>query len=162
MSLVWIHEGAMTLNHTAVVAAGPSARPIFIWDTEDHDRRGYTLKRRVFIYECALALNIPIFAGRAYDVLAQLSEEGVDDGITIYAAGSPDPYIRDVLSDLSETQDVKIFDAPRLAEIPANTDTGRFFRFWNRARKSALTQSQDNLAQNNLSKDNLSKDNLVS
>jgi len=37
--------------------------------------------------------------------------------------------------------EVITIDGPELAQIPANTDTGRFFRFWNRAKKSALTHS---------------------
>ena len=146
MNLVWIHEDAINLDHPAVSAAGPSAEPIFIWDTEEHDRRGYTMKRRVFIYECAQDLNIPIYAGDAYEVLSALSQ----DGGAIYAAASADPYIRGVLADLRDEHDVEVLETPRLAQVPANTDTGRFFRFWNRARKSALTHSKDRLAQDSL------------
>lgn len=140
MSLVWVHEDAMTLDHPALSAAGSGARPIFIWDTQEHDRREYALKRRVFIYECAHELNIPIYAGEAYSVLTALAQ-----GDTIYAASSPDPYIRDILTDLRNEHDVVIVDTPQLASIPANTDTGRFFRFWNRAKKSAMTHSKDSL-----------------
>jgi len=74
VTLIWVHEDAITLDHPVSQAAGPHAQAIFIWDTEEHDRRNYSAKRRVFIYECA-------------------------------------------------------------------QDTGRFFRFWNRAKKSALTHS---------------------
>lgn len=140
MSVIWVHEDAMTLDHPVFEAAGSQARPVFIWDTEEHDRRGYSFKRRVFIYECAHDLDIPIYAGNPYDILTALA-----DGETVYAAGSPAPYIIEVLSDLRDSQDVKVVEAPRLAYIPADTDTGRFFRFWNRAKKSALTHSSDTL-----------------
>ena len=142
MTLVWVHEDALTLTHPVMAAAGSNAQPIFIWDTEEHDRRGYSLKRRVFIYECAYDLGIPIYAGNAYEILSTLSGEG-----PIFAAGSPDPYIREVLSDLRDFHEVKVFETEKLTQIPANTDTGRFFRFWNRARKSALTHSKDALTE---------------
>ena len=142
MSLVWVHEDAITLDHSVFDAAGPDAQPVFIWDTDEHDRRGYSLKRRVFIYECAQDLNITIYVGNPLDVLTALAE-----GETIYAAGSPDLYILEIISDLREAQNVVIIDAPRLAHIPADTDTGRFFRFWNRAKNSALTHSSDTLTE---------------
>lgn len=140
MTLIWVHEDAITLDHPVVAAAGESAQPVFIWDTDEHDQRGYSAKRRVFIYECAHELGIPIYTGDPYDVLVALAK-----GAPIYAAASPDPYIRDILSDLGDTHEIATIEAPSLAQIPANTDTGRFFRFWNRAKKSALTHSADAL-----------------
>ena len=142
MNLVWVHEDAITLNHPAVFAAGPDAQPVFIWDTAEHDRRDYSFKRRVFIYECVHDLDIPIYAGDPYKILLDLAEGGA-----IYTAGSPAPYVKAVLSDLRNEHDVVVIDAPRLAHIPANTDTGRFFRFWNRAKKSALTHSSETLVE---------------
>ena len=130
----------MSLDHPAVSAAAPDMQPVFIWDTAEHDRREYSLKRRVFIYECAHDLEIPIYAGDPYEILTALA-----NGSPIYAAGSPSPYINEILSALRDNQDVVIVDAPCLAHIPANTDTGRFFRFWNRAKKSALTHSSEPL-----------------
>jgi hypothetical protein len=158
MNLVWVHEDAISLDHPAALAAGPSARAIFIWDTEEHDRRGYTLKRRVFIYECALDLDIPIYVGDAFEVLSSLSEGHTK----IYAAASVDPYILGVLKDLRDEHQIEVVDAPRLANVPANTDTGRFFRFWNRARKSALTHSRDSLTAESLPNDGPEKNSLVS
>lgn len=140
MSVVWVHEDAITLDHPAVTAPGSDAKPVFIWDTAEHDKRGYALKRRVFIYECAHDLDIPIYAGDPYEILTAIAS-----GTAIYAAGTPSPYINGVLSDLRDTHDIVIVDAPRLAHIPANADTGRFFRFWNRAKKSALTHSSEML-----------------
>lgn len=138
MSVIWVHEDAISLDHRVVEVAGPNAQPVFIWDTDEHDRRAYSAKRRVFIYECAHDLNIPIYTGDPYEVLMELA-----NGETIYAAASPDPYINEIISDLRDTQDVVTIESPDLAQIPANTDTGRFFRFWNRAKKSALTHSSD-------------------
>lgn len=136
MSLVWIHEDAISLDHPVVSLAGETAHPVFIWDSTEHDRRDYTLKRRLFIYECAHDLDIPIYAGDPFEILTALA-----DGGPIYAARSADPYIRDILSDLKAEHDVKTVEGPQLAFVPEDTDTGRFFRFWNRVKKSALTPS---------------------
>lgn len=138
MSLIWVHEDAIRLDQSIYDVAGPDSQPVFIWDSQEHNRREYSLKRRVFIYECAHDLNIPIYAGDPRGILPALSS-----GQTIYAIGSPNPYIQQILFDLRESQKVVIIEAPCLAHIPANTDTGRFFRYWNRAKKSALTQSSE-------------------
>ncbi len=138
MSLIWIHEDAITLDHPVMDAAGSHAEPIFIWDTDRHDTLGYSLKRRMFIYECALDLNIPIYANNPYTVLTALSK-----GRAIYAANSPDPHIKDILSDLNESYDVVIIEAPSLTQVPDDTETGRFFRFWNKAKKTALVHSRE-------------------
>lgn len=136
MNLIWVHEDAITLDHPVFAAAGENAKPVFIWDTEEHDRRAYSLKRRVFIYECAHDLDIPIYAGDTYTVLSDLAQSQA-----IYAAESPDPYIRNILSDLRDSYEVISIAKAKLAQIPEDTDTGRFFRFWNRAKKTALTHS---------------------
>jgi len=138
MSVIWIHEDAITLEHPVVQAAGSDARPIFIWDTKEHDRRAYSAKRRVFIYECAHDLDIPIYTGDPHEVLMELANDE-----TIYTAASPNPYIKEIVSDLRDSLDVVTIEAPQLAQIPPDTDTGRFFRFWNKSKKSALTHSSD-------------------
>jgi hypothetical protein len=138
MTLIWVHEDAMTLDHPVMQAAGADAQAIFIWDTDEHDRREYSAKRRVFIYECAHDLDIPIYAGDPYEILKSLA-----DGGRVYAVSTPDPYTNAIISDLRDELEVITIDSSELAQIPANTDTGRFFRFWNRAKKTALTHSTD-------------------
>lgn len=136
MSVVWIHEDMMTLNHPAVQMAGEDAERIFIWDTKLHDDKAYSLKRRVFIYECALDLGVKIVEGDPYKVLKDLAEEE-----TIYTAWSPDPDYREIIEDLRDTHEVKVIEAPGLVMVPDDVDTARFFRFWNRVKKSAMTSS---------------------
>ncbi len=136
MSVIWIHEDAITLDHPAVTMAGEGAEIIFIWDTERHDEKAYSLKRRVFIYECALDLGVKIMAGHPYNVLRELVGEQ-----TIYTAWSPDPDYREIIADLRDTHEVKVIEAPGLVSVPDDVDTKRFFRFWNRAKKSAMTRS---------------------
>lgn len=138
--IIWINFDAMTLNHPVVDAGGPDAQAVFIWDDAEFNARDYSLKRRVFIFECAQDLGVPIYAGDPVDILSALAGEG-----TILTARTPDPYVRDVLADLRDTNTVRVIETPALAVVPEGTDTGRFFRFWNRAKRSALTHSQESL-----------------
>jgi len=136
MSVVWIHEDEMTLDHPAITMAGEGAEIVFIWDTERHDAKAYSLKRRVFIYECAVDLGVKIIPGNPFNILREMAGEQL-----IYTAWSPDPDYREIIADLRDTHEVKVIEAPGLVNVPDDVDTKRFFRFWNRAKKSAMTPS---------------------
>lgn len=136
MSVVWIHEDMMSLDHPVIQMAGDRAEIVFIWDTDRHDGKAYSLKRRVFIYECALDLGVKIIPGNPYNVLRELAGEQ-----PIFTAWSPDPDYREIISDLRDTHDITVIEAPGLVSVPDDVDTARFFRFWNRAKKSAMTPS---------------------
>lgn len=126
----------MTLDHPAIQAAGEGAEIVYIWDTERHDAKEYSLKRRVFIYETALDLGVKIIPGHPYNVLREIAGE-----LPIFTAWSPDPDYREIISDLRDTHEVTVIEAPGLVSVPDDVDTARFFRFWNRAKKSAMTPS---------------------
>ncbi len=140
MSFVWIHEDAMSLDHPVMEAAGLDAQPVFIWDSQHHDAEAYALKRRVFIFECALDLDIPIYCGAPQIILSDLA-----DRQTIFTAASLDPYINGVIADLRQTHAVVTVDRHPFASIPDDADTRRFFRFWNYAKKTALIPSEETI-----------------
>jgi hypothetical protein len=146
--IIWVHEDAISLDHPVVAAAGPGAQPIFIWDSHNHDALGYSLKRRVFIFECALDLDIPIYAGTPQAILREVA-----NGRAIYAATSPDPYITQVLIELQKDHEVVPVDARPFARIASDVDTRRFFRFWNQAKKTAMLSTQELEASQNTSRD---------
>lgn len=133
MGLIWIHENAITLDHPAIDVAGDGAHAIFIWDTDRHDRRGYSLKRRVFIYECAADLGIEIVTGDPYSVLVSRAK-----GRPIFTAHTDDPDYQEVFEKLNEAENFNPIKAKAFVDIPDDIDTKRFFRFWNRVRKSAV------------------------
>ena len=138
--IIWINLDNITLDHPVIDAGGAEAQAVFVWDDAEFTARHYSLKRRVFIFECAADLGVPIYAGDPVEALSALAGEG-----TILTARSPDPYVRDVLADLRDTNTVRVIDTPTLAVVPEGTDTGRFFRFWNKAKRSALRHSQESL-----------------
>lgn len=133
-AMVWVHEDALRQDHPVFAAAGRDAECVFVWDDAYFQSQNYSLKRLVFIYECLMDLNVTLYQGEASDVLSQISVD-----FRIYTARSHNPYIRDTLRALPHDVDIRVIEETPLTEIAANADMGRFFRYWNRARKSALS-----------------------
>ena len=139
--LVWLHEGALRLTHPVFAAAGPDAAVVFIWDAERLAASHVGLKRQLFIYETlaemASSRAIDIFEGRAESLLPQLG----DGSSRILVPASPDPAIRAGIGGLRQAatghEIVEIEDTP-FVTLSMQPDLGRFFRYWNKAKKSAM------------------------
>ena len=137
--LVWIHEDALRQSHPVFAAAAPGSPAVFIWDNASLEARHIGPKRRLFIYQTLAGMEIDIIAGTAVLVIpALIAQHGVT---RLLVPGTPNPafhaqlsFVRRACPDL---QTGIIDDTPfvRLAQTP---DLGRFFRYWNKARKSAL------------------------
>ena len=141
--LVWLHEGALRLTHPVFAAGGPDAATIFIWDRDRLAASHVGIKRQLFIYETLAEMsesrNLDIHEGRAEELLPRLAAQAGAGRVLV--PSSPDPVllaeigaIRRAAPDL---EIVEIEETPfvTLANTP---DLGRFFRYWNKARKSAL------------------------
>ena len=141
--LVWLHEGALRLTHPVFAAGGPDAATIFIWDIDRLAASHVGIKRQLFIYETLAEMSesrsLDIHEGRAEEVLPRLAAQAGASRVLVPA--SPDPalcaeigVIRSAAPDL---EIVEIEETPfvTLANTP---DLGRFFRYWNKAKKSAL------------------------
>ncbi len=128
--VIWVHLDALSRRHP-VFEAAPEARAVFIWDAEDLARRGWTLKRCVFVMECVEAMGVEVLEGPAAKILESLQAE------RIFFAKTADPALRSAVRGLkAETISVA---ARSFTDVPRDTDTGRFFRFWNKARRSAMS-----------------------
>ena len=137
--LVWIHEDALRQSHPVFAAAAPGSRAVFIWDNASLEAGHIGPKRRLFIYQTLAGMEIDIIAGTAASViLALIAKNGVT---RLLVPGTPNPAFHKQLSDVRracpDLQIDIIDDTPfvRLAQTP---DLGRFFRYWNKAKKSAL------------------------
>ncbi|MGC6454764.1 MAG: deoxyribodipyrimidine photo-lyase [Candidatus Puniceispirillaceae bacterium] len=141
--LVWLHEGALRRTHPVFAAAARGASAVFIWDDSRLTASHVGVKRRLFIYETLAELAgdtaLEIHAGRAEEVLPRLAAaRGVS---RILMPASPDPAMLASFAAVSKgTPGVEltvIEDTPfvTLANPP---DLGRFFRYWNKAKKGAL------------------------
>jgi hypothetical protein len=141
--LVWLHEGALRLTHPVFAAGGPDAATIFIWDRDRLAASHVGIKRQLFIYETLAEMSesrsLDIHEGRAEEVLPRLAAKA--GAVRVLVPSSPDPALRAEIDAIRraapDLEIVEIEETPFLTL--ANTpDLGRFFRYWNKARKSAL------------------------
>ena len=141
--LVWLHEGALRLTHPVFAASGPDAATIFIWDRDRLAASHVGIKRQLFIYETLAEMSesrsLDIHEGRAEEVLPRLAAQAGAGRVLV--PSSPDPALRAEIGAIRhaapDLEIVEIEETPfvTLANTP---DLGRFFRYWNKARKSAL------------------------
>lgn len=129
--IVWVHEDALRQSHPVFSAAG-AAKAYFVWDNDYFKQQNYTAKRLLFIYECLLEMDVTIIEGETESVLRELSEG------RIYTAKTINPYFKTILENLSRESEIHITPDELFSQIPYDTDMGRFFRFWNKGRKSMM------------------------
>ena len=141
--LVWLHEGALRLTHPVFAAGGPDAATIFIWDRDRLAASHVGIKRQLFIYETLAEMSesssLDIHEGRAEEVLPRLAAQAGAGRVLL--PSSPDLALRAEIGAIRRA--VPDLEIVEIEETPfvtlANTpDLGRFFRYWNKARKSAL------------------------
>jgi len=131
-ALIWVHEDALRSHHPVFAAAGDEARAIFVWDENYFQKQGYTRKRLIFIVECLADLPVEVFKGDMKAVLSALAQE-----TPIFTAATSNPEFRRIIEALSITP----IDEIPLARIETQTDLGRFFRYWKKARKSVMSHN---------------------
>ena len=141
--LVWLHEGALRLTHPVFAAGGPDAATIFIWDRDRLAASYVGINRQLFIYETLAEMSesrsLDIHEGRAEEVVPRLAAQAGAGRVLV--PSSPDPALRAEIGAIRraapDLEIVEIEETPfvTLAKTP---DLGRFFRYWNKARKSAL------------------------
>ena len=127
MAVVWVHIDALDAEHPVM---SRSERAVFVWDAADMERRGWSLKRCLFVHECVAEMGVEVVAGRAEDVLREI-------GGPVFAADTPDPALRAVM----EAVGAEAVPGKPFSSLPPGTDMGRFFRYWNQAKRSAMTHS---------------------
>lgn len=136
-ALIWLHEDALRMDHPVFKVAGKGAEAVFIWDDGYFQSEGYSLKRLVFIYELFCDLDVTCIKGDTAEILTSYGE-----GRKIFAPKTPNPKFQNIMANLS---DVTIVPDIPLVVIADDVDLKRFFRFWNKAKTSALSPSIDSL-----------------
>lgn len=134
--LVWLHEDALCREHPVFEAAAPGACAVFVWDDAYLQQMGYGFKRLVFIYETLLELNLGIFRGDLVECLGQLARQ---HGSRILVPATPNPQLRHTIERLSNEFEVEVIAEQAFVTLPREPDLRRFFRYWNKARKLAMT-----------------------
>ena len=141
--LIWLHEGALRRTHPVFAAADRAAMAVFIWDEDRLAASHVGLKRQLFIYETLGALademTLEIHAGKAELLLPRLAE--VKSASRILVPASPDPAMLASFGAVRRAAPglgfEMIEDTP-FVTLPNPPDLGRFFRYWNKAKKGAM------------------------
>jgi hypothetical protein len=134
--LIWLHEDMLRATHPVFAHAGDDATAIFIWDDAYFDVAGYSLKRRVFLYETICQLPVDIYRGDMMALLGQLAEAAAAQ--KIYTGTSPNPALQKIMQELSVTHELTQIDDEPFVTLDRTADLKRFFRYWNQARKTAF------------------------
>ena len=136
--LVWLHEEALRADHP-VFAAAPGAAALFCWDVDYMVAADIGLRRQIFIYETLLDLDVTIIRGAASQVLPLVARR--DQAMQLYIPETSNLLIQQEVSKvkaaLAEIEVKLVSDWP-FVQLEATPDLGRFFRYWNKARKQAL------------------------
>lgn len=132
-AVIWIHFDAISRDHPVFDAAPEDARPLYIWDADDLARREWSLKRCVFVLECLQDMQADIVCGTPVKALDDLG------ATQIFTATTPDLALKQAIADLGDR--VQLVDPPIFAAVPNGADMGRFFRYWNSAKRSALRKN---------------------
>lgn len=133
-TIIWVHADALSRRHPVFTAAPDDARAIYIWDADDLARRNWSLKRCIFVLECLADMNVELIQGHPVAVMAAMGAK------QIFTAATPDPYRRDIITTLNPT--ITVVPNDPFVTVLAETDMGRFFRYWNKAKRSALRLTQ--------------------
>lgn len=131
--LIWVHDEALRADHPLFQGAEADTRAVFIWDNAYFDAMEMGFKRRVFIYEALTELPVDIIAGNTVSVLAELAGDGA-----IRVADTPNAVLRSLIQAVQQTHRVEKIADEAFVHLSTSPDLKRFFRYWNKAKKSAM------------------------
>ncbi|MEM7729372.1 MAG: hypothetical protein AAF311_08860 [Pseudomonadota bacterium] len=134
-AVIWVHWDALSVAHPVFGTAPDGARRVHVWDSEEIARRDWSLKRCVFVLECLAEMKVEILEGKPAEVLDGLGADA------LYMADTPDPYLRKTV-DAMKTGVTKVSEQT-FTTLAEGADMGRFFRYWNKAKRSALRMTRD-------------------
>ena len=132
MELFYIHDKALGSNCSIFSRTNSETKAVFIWDDYYFKQRGYSLKRLVFIYETLCSMPVDIIHGTTVDVINMLAPKKI---ITSFTADLP---IQKIFKDISKQFELEFVYQPSFSQIDDSFEFKRFFKYWNKARKSAL------------------------
>ncbi|MCE2516637.1 MAG: hypothetical protein J4F41_02140 [Alphaproteobacteria bacterium] len=129
--LIWIHDECLRADHPVFTEGKGEA--VFIWDKDYMNSMSMGFKQKVFIYEALTDLPVTIYQGSTPALLLELAQGG---GIT--TAASPNPYLRDIMTALRARLELTTVEDEVFAHLSGTPDLRRFFRYWNKAKSSAM------------------------
>ena len=139
-ALVWLHEDALRADHPVILQAGEDCEVVYIWDEDYFKTMDYGFKRLVFIYETLCELPVTIYKGKTAQVLTELIDEKQAEKLFIPA--TPNPALQKKIEAISDKVAIKLIEDVPFVSLSKAPGLGRFFRYWNKARKMAMQVSQ--------------------
>ncbi len=134
--LVWLTLDAVAATSPAATAF-PTAPTLFVIDPAWLAVERPTLKRLAFLFDCLADVpGVVIEQGDPAVVVPERARAAGCDAVVI--AETPCPRVRASVGRIAEDMPVHVVDGPRFCDRSRVTDLGRFSRYWNRVRATAL------------------------
>ena len=137
--LIWLNEDALRRTHPVFAAGGSGAPAVYVWERAYFEACHIGPKRQLFIYETLAELGVEFFEGKPETILPRLVAAREISRILVPA--SPNPEIMRRVGGLRraipEVTIETVEDTPFVTPS-REPDLGRFFRYWNKVRKSAM------------------------
>lgn len=132
--VAWVHDYAMRATSPALRPGWPG---VFVFDEEWIESEGLSLKRLVFLYECALELPVTTRRGRVVEAVSSFAREA-GAGVIVTTA-CPSPRIARQIEALRREFVVEVVEDEGLvgpgSRVP---DLKRFSRYWSRVERSVF------------------------
>ena len=137
-TILWVHDGALRADHpmfdAETVKSSRDYKAVFIWDNDYFNKAEMGLKQLVFIYEALLEMPVDIVQGSTVEVLRQWA--GTDG--TIVTAATSDITLTQMMAALNTSHRLQVVADEPFAHLDKTPDLRRFFRYWNKAKSSAM------------------------
>ncbi|XDZ65762.1 hypothetical protein AB8880_12705 [Alphaproteobacteria bacterium LSUCC0684] len=130
----WIHDEALRADHPVFTNGDEDCRSVFIWDEAYFKAMHYGFARLVFVYEALGELPVDIVKGDTVTILTELATENG----RIITADTPSRELLRRIEALRQIMPVKLVREEDFVRFNSPPDLRRFFRYWNKARKSAM------------------------
>ena len=131
--LIWLHEDHLSIAENAK----NETYAFFVWDDLYLKKMNYGFKRLVFIYETLCEMDVDIYRGSTIDVIDQIRKKYSTDTIGVYE--TPNPDLQRFIVEMKERCHVEIIKPQAFVKLDEQPDLKRFFRYWNKAKKKAMT-----------------------
>ena len=132
MQLLYIHDKGLGDNQPIFSRMTPNSRALFIWDDAYFKKRNYSLKRLVFIYETLISMPVEIVLGETSEIVNDLAPKKI---ITTYTA---DIELRRLMSETFKDFELELVYPKAFVHINDEFNFTRFFKYWNKAKKTAF------------------------
>ncbi|SFR53882.1 hypothetical protein [Thiomicrospira sp. ALE5] len=137
--LFWLHDEALAKPDD--YRAGDKL--VYLWDANYFAQQAWSLKRRVFIYECLVALKAEIYVGQPAEFwpvfLAQQAQSlGQGSEPIVYVAAALDPVLQAWLATCPSEVKLEVTSNPSHFLLPdlQPTRLKRFSHFWSAQAKA--------------------------